>query len=110
VKERAARQLDAVGLGKRKGHRPDQLSGGEMQRVAVARALVFEPPLVLADEPTGNLDTKTGEEVLELLLGAAGSRTVVLVTHDQRIAERADRILLIRDGVVEKDERVAESA
>jgi len=105
VREKAEAQLAAVGLSKRKGHRPDQLSGGEMQRVAIARALVGEPPLILADEPTGNLDTKTGDGVLELLTGAAGARTVVLVTHDMRIAERADRILTIRDGVVESDTR-----
>jgi putative ABC transport system ATP-binding protein len=103
VRARALAQLEAVGLGSRKGHRPDQLSGGEMQRVAIARALVGEPPLVLADEPTGNLDTKTGHEILELLIGAATARTVILVTHDLRIAERADRILSIRDGKVESD-------
>ncbi len=103
VRARAEAQLAAVGLSKRAGHRPDQLSGGEMQRVAVARALAFEPPLVLADEPTGNLDTKTGEGVLELLIGAAGARTVILVTHDARIAERADRVLTIRDGLLESD-------
>jgi putative ABC transport system ATP-binding protein len=107
VRERAEAQLAAVGLAKRRGHRPDQLSGGEMQRVAIARALVGEPPLVLADEPTGNLDTKTGAGVLELLTGAAGARTVVLVTHDPSIAERADRILTICDGVVESDTRTS---
>jgi len=104
VRERGKKQLDAVGLKNRMGHKPDQLSGGEMQRVAIARALVSDPPLVLADEPTGNLDTKTGEGVLELLLGAATERrTVVLVTHDPRIAARADRVLSIRDGLVESD-------
>jgi putative ABC transport system ATP-binding protein len=104
VRPRAEAQLAAVGLAKRMGHKPDQLSGGEMQRVAIARALVSDPPLVLADEPTGNLDTKTGEGVLELLLGATSARrTVVLVTHDSRIAARADRVLSIRDGLVESD-------
>jgi putative ABC transport system ATP-binding protein len=114
VREQALAGLDAVGLGKRHAHRPDQLSGGEMQRVAIARALVGQPPLVLADEPTGNLDTKTGEGVLELLIGARGggsvSRAVVLVTHDPRIAERADRVLTIRDGVVESDTRPLRAA
>jgi putative ABC transport system ATP-binding protein len=105
VRETARAQLAAVGLEKRTGHRPDQLSGGEMQRVAIARALAADPPLVLADEPTGNLDTRTGEGVLDLLTGAAGARTVVLVTHDTRIAQRADRVLSIRDGVVESDTR-----
>ena len=117
VRERGRTQLAAVGLASRMGHKPDQLSGGEMQRVAIARALVSDPPLVLADEPTGNLDTKTGQEVLELLLGAvrggprssaggdtpSARRTVVLVTHDARIAARADRVLSIRDGLVESD-------
>jgi putative ABC transport system ATP-binding protein len=103
VRDKALAQLSAVGLAKRRGHRPDQLSGGEMQRVAIARALVGDPPLVLADEPTGNLDTRTGEGVLELLIGAAGVRTVILVTHDPRLAERADRVITIRDGVVESD-------
>jgi putative ABC transport system ATP-binding protein len=104
VEARAKEQLGLVGLAKRMGHRPDQLSGGEMQRVAIARALVTDPPLILADEPTGNLDTRTGEEVLGLIFGAARARrTVILVTHDPRIAERADRVLSIRDGLVESD-------
>ncbi len=104
VRARAEEQLEKVGLTKRRGHKPDQLSGGEMQRVAIARALVSDPPLLLADEPTGNLDTKTGEGVLELLLGATSARrTVILVTHDARIAARADRVLMIRDGLVESD-------
>ncbi len=104
VRARARAQLTAVGLQNRMGHKPDQLSGGEMQRVAIARALVSDPPLILADEPTGNLDTQTGRDVLELLLGATTERrTVVLVTHDPRIAARADRVLSIRDGLVESD-------
>ena len=104
VRARAEEHLDKVGLAKRRGHKPDQLSGGEMQRVAIARALVSDPPLLLADEPTGNLDTKTGEGVLELLLGATSARrTVILVTHDSRIAARADRVLSIKDGLVESD-------
>jgi putative ABC transport system ATP-binding protein len=109
--ERADVLLDRVGLTQRKGHRPDQLSGGEMQRVAVARALMMDPPLVLADEPTGNLDTLTGQEVLELLIGAVDARrTVVLVTHDPKIAERADRVLEIRDGSLVSDQVRAKKA
>ena len=111
VRAKAETQLAAVGLAKRAAHRPDQLSGGEMQRVAIARALVSDPPLVLADEPTGNLDTKTGEGVLELLVGAKSERrTVVLVTHDPKVAARADRVISIRDGAVESDARPAEHA
>ena len=111
VRDKAATQLAAVGLEKRASHRPDQLSGGEMQRVAIARALVSDPPLVLADEPTGNLDTKTGEGVLELLVGAKSERrTVVLVTHDPKVAARADRVISIRDGAVESDARPGERA
>jgi putative ABC transport system ATP-binding protein len=101
---RAKELLERVGLGSRLHHLPDQLSGGEMQRVAVARALLMDPPVVLADEPTGNLDTKSGEVVLELLRGAVDDRrTVVLVTHDPRIAARADRVLKIVDGRVVSD-------
>ncbi len=108
VRAAALAHLDAVGLGKRAAHRPDQLSGGEMQRVAVARALVLDPPLLLADEPTGNLDTRTGDGVLELLVGARSARrTVVLVTHDPRIAARADRVLTLKDGVVDADSGAA---
>ena len=105
ARERADRLLDSVGLGARRDHKPEQLSGGEMQRVAIARALMMDPPLILADEPTGNLDTTTGEQVLSLLLGAVDARrTVVLVTHDLRIAEHADRIITIHDGRIVKDE------
>ena len=99
VRDRALTCLRDVGLEKRVDHRPDQLSGGEMQRVAVARALIMDPPLLLADEPTGNLDTKNGEQVLELIVGSkTAERTVVVVTHDRRIAERAQRIIEVRDG------------
>ncbi len=106
VEPRAKKALDQVVLGHRVRHRPDELSGGEMQRVAIARALVGDPPLLLADEPTGNLDSRTGEEILALLTGSTSARrTVVLVTHDPRVAERADRVLTIRDGRVDRDER-----
>ncbi len=104
--ERADFLLENVGLADRRMHRPDRLSGGEMQRVAIARALMMDPPLLLCDEPTGNLDTQTGEQVLDLLIGAVDNRrTVVLVTHDPRIAERADRVLTIRDGRLAGDDR-----
>ena len=99
---RAREVLDRVGLGQRAGHRPAEMSGGEQQRVAVARALVSDPPLIVADEPTGNLDTENGRVVFELLRGAAGEdrRTVLMVTHDPALAARADRILRLEDGVV----------
>ncbi|MGW1215927.1 ABC transporter ATP-binding protein [Streptomyces sp. NPDC002499] len=98
-RERAARALERVGLGRRLGHRPSQLSGGECQRVAVARALVGEPALILADEPTGNLDSRTGEEIMNLFgeLHTAGA-TLALITHDEDIARAAPRRLHVRDG------------
>ena len=107
VAPRAAELLERMGLGHRKHHRPDQLSGGEMQRVAIARALVADPLLVLADEPTGNLDSKTGRIVLELFRDTVKERgqTVIMVTHDPRAAELADRVIGIKDGLVERDER-----
>ncbi len=101
----AAKLLERVGLGHRTSHRPDQLSGGEMQRVAIARALVSEPTLVLADEPTGNLDSKTGKLVLEMFREMVKERnqTVIMVTHDPRAAAMADRVIGLRDGLVEMD-------
>ncbi|MGH3389836.1 MAG: ABC transporter ATP-binding protein [Actinomadura sp.] len=103
---RAAEALTLVGLGHRLDHRPNQLSGGEQQRVAIARALVCEPQVLLADEPTGNLDTKTGHEVMDLLerLNAERGVAVVLVTHEPEVAERARRRIHVRDGLVERDE------
>jgi putative ABC transport system ATP-binding protein len=99
-RQAAAQHLDAVGLGPRAGHLPTQLSGGEQQRVAIARALARSPRVVLADEPTGNLDTKSGEMVIDLLgsLHRDLQITLIVVTHDQWVAERADRVLRLDDG------------
>jgi len=103
---KAAALLETVGLGDRMGHYPVQLSGGEQQRVALARAFVLDPPIVLADEPTGNLDSTNGEQVLKLLTERQreGHATLVMVTHDPLIASRADRRIHLRDGVVVADE------
>ena len=111
-RRRATAALDAVGLGERLQHRPDQLSGGERQRVAVARALVHEPLAVLADEPTGNLDSQTGQQVLDLLLGANAERgtTLLIATHDPAVLARVPRRVRLRDGVVVADERGAPAA
>jgi putative ABC transport system ATP-binding protein len=102
ARKRAAKWLQRFGLGDRLASRPDQLSGGQQQRVAVARALVAEPALVLADEPTGNLDTRSGDEIAALLRQVTKEygRTVVMVTHDPRIAAYADRIVFLKDGRV----------
>jgi putative ABC transport system ATP-binding protein len=102
VRARVTAALDQVGLAHRRRHRPDELSGGEMQRVAIARALVIDPVLILADEPTGNLDTRTGEQILALVRDANRTRgtTVVLVTHDARAAAYARRVVTVKDGVV----------
>jgi putative ABC transport system ATP-binding protein len=104
-RRRAAEVLSEVGLEDRIRHRPNELSGGERQRVAVARALVNEPMVILADEPTGNLDTKTGQEIMKLFehLNKQG-KTVVVVTHEKEIADFTDRIVHIRDGVIVQDE------
>ncbi len=109
-RRRAIAALAKVGLADRLGHSPAQLSGGQQQRVAIARALVTDPPLVLADEPTGNLDTRTSYEVLALLQELVKDRglTVVLVTHEPDIAACAGRIVTVRDGRIQADERSAE--
>ncbi len=105
--QRAKDLLDAVGLSERGDHYPVQLSGGEQQRVALARAFILQPPIVLADEPTGNLDTSNGEQVMRLLIDLNRSigTTLVLVTHDPLIAAHASRILTMRDGAVVSDVR-----
>jgi putative ABC transport system ATP-binding protein len=107
--ERIDQLLEVVDLGGRRTHTPDQLSGGEQQRVAIARAMVTEPAIVLADEPTGNLDTHTGDEILQLLRRACDQRgqTIVMVTHDARAASHADRVLLLKDGRVAGETRLA---
>jgi putative ABC transport system ATP-binding protein len=103
--ERAKRSLESVELGSRMGHRPNELSGGQRQRVAIARALVNDPSIILADEPTGNLDSKTSEEIMQLFerLHERGN-TIILVTHEPDIAKHAHRVISILDGKIEKDE------
>jgi putative ABC transport system ATP-binding protein len=108
AEEKARQWLIQVGLSNRLNSRPDQLSGGQQQRVAIARALVAEPALVLADEPTGNLDTRASDEIADLLRQVANDwgRAVVMVTHDPRIAAHADRIVFLKDGKVVDEKRV----
>ncbi len=107
--QRAHRLLEEVGLADRAGYPAADLSGGQQQRVAIARALVMHPPLVLADEPTGNLDTESGHQVFALLRAVSVGRgtTFVIVTHDERLAVRCDRIVRVVDGRVDSDRRVA---
>jgi len=110
-RERSMAALERVGLGRRADHRPVQLSGGEQQRVALARALVTDPLMLLADEPTGALDTRNAEAVMEIFESLpSAERAVVIVTHDQGIAARAARRVSMRDGQIVADERLAESA
>jgi len=103
-RERAINALDMVGLGERIYHKPTELSGGQQQRVAIARALVNNPPVLLADEPTGNLDSHSGEEIMNMIrqLHKEGS-TIILITHDQEVAEQADRVVNILDGKITSD-------
>jgi putative ABC transport system ATP-binding protein len=109
--EKARRALERVEMKARMDHRPPELSGGERQRVAIARALVNEPSLLLADEPTGNLDSKTGQEILKLFHKIHGQgKTIILVTHDRDVADQAQRIIHIRDGRIELDERKGATA
>jgi putative ABC transport system ATP-binding protein len=100
--------LTTVGLADRAHHRPTELSGGEQQRVAIARALAKNPPLILADEPTGNLDSRSGDEIISILTSLHEEQkiTLVMITHDPRIAQHCQRIIYIKDGQVEKDEKV----
>jgi putative ABC transport system ATP-binding protein len=105
AEQRAKMLLDKVGLENRKDHLPEEMSGGEIQRIAVARALAFDPPILLADEPTGNLDSKTGESILSLLrqINRDAGCTIVMVTHSREAAGYGDRTIFFRDGKVEKE-------
>ncbi len=106
IEPRAKQLLEQIGMGHRLHHKPDQLSGGEMQRVAIARALISDPVVLLADEPTGNLDSKTGESVLELLaqMVKTTQKSIVMVTHDSKAASYGNRLIKLRDGNIESDE------
>ncbi|MFV0606311.1 MAG: ABC transporter ATP-binding protein [Niabella sp.] len=104
-KERAMEMLERVNLADRHHHRPNELSGGQCQRVAIARALINDPAIILADEPTGNLDTKTSYEIMDIFAKIhSGGNTVILVTHEEDIAQRSRRIIRLRDGIIESDQ------
>jgi putative ABC transport system ATP-binding protein len=106
-RNRAKEVLNAVGLGERLHHKPKELSGGQQQRVAIARALSADPPIILADEPTGNLDTRSGREIMEILKALnQNGKTIILITHDINIANQANRKVHIQDGKIVKDEKV----
>jgi putative ABC transport system ATP-binding protein len=108
--EMAKHVLDKVGLADRSHHKPNELSGGQCQRVAIARALVNNPSIILADEPTGNLDTKTSVEIMDIFSAIqAGGNTVILVTHEEDIAKYAHRVIRLRDGLIESDKRKSEA-
>jgi len=108
ARQRAEKALTAVGLADRMTYRPNQLSGGEQQRVAIARALITDPSILLADEPTGNLDSKSGAEVLAIFQRLhRDGRTIIVVTHDRAVAEHADRIIVLKDGMIAEDQPVA---
>jgi putative ABC transport system ATP-binding protein len=106
--KRATKLLTQFGLGDRMNHKPNELSGGQQQRVAIARSLAIDPPVILADEPTGNLDSKTGREVMLFLreLNEHEGKTIVLVTHDDILARAADRIAFLKDGTITKSQLV----
>jgi putative ABC transport system ATP-binding protein len=109
--ERATTALVEVGLGDRMQHRPNELSGGQRQRVAIARALVTRPTIILADEPTGNLDSSTGEEIMALFENLYGlGHTIIVVTHEEQVAQYARRIVRLRDGMIESDQEMAAQA
>ena len=106
ARERAAKMLELVGLDARRGHLPGKISGGEQQRVAIARALVIEPAILLADEPTGNLDSANGKRITQVLreLVDQHGQTIIMVTHDPAVAEQADRVIYLSDGLVEREQ------
>ena len=108
AEQRAEKALGEVGLSDRMYYRPSELSGGQQQRVAIARALITDPQIILADEPTGNLDSKSGLEILAIFKRLhRDERTIIIVTHDEEVAEHADRIIVLKDGQIEEDRRVA---